>query len=270
MVVIAVPITNVDLDETNSLGFSSTPAFQSRFRGVDTTFRVLDVFKGMPANDKIVVHHYRVETEWGYPPDGPMLGDFPTGTTNRWLLYLVKDGTNRYAAVTGQVDPFLSFKPATNLPRNLMFGFPMRPPIADADPTVRHPVSIRVPTRLKIVRTADAISAEVDTNSFEPETITVGTNMATGVETEIEIYPSGQPPKDKSGSGMMGGGTTELPPVSGSWHTAKDGIPVPGKKYDVEVNLKIFETDIPPQHMWGPQSEKYKILWQRTLKQTVE
>src|SRR5215469_14106215 len=180
LIVIAMPLTNADLLETNSLGWSSGPSFQPRFRGVETAFRVLDVFKGMPANDKIVVHHYRMEPEWGCPPDGPTLRDFACPTTNRWLLYLVKDGTNRYAAVTGQIDPFLSFKIATNLPPRFMLALPLVPPIADADPAIRHPVSIRVPTRLKILRTTDTISAETDTNSLESEMITVGTNMATG------------------------------------------------------------------------------------------
>lgn len=269
LIVIATAMTNVDLDETNSLGFSGGPAFQPRFRGVDTTFRVLGALKGITANDRIVLHHYRTEPGWGSPPNGPMLVEFPSASTNRWLLFLVKDGGNRYAPVTGQIDPYLSIRSATNVPRNLMFGFPYRPPIADADPSIRYPVSIRVPTRLKVLRTADSISMDTDPNSVETETITVGTNMATGSQSDIYIYPSGQPPKDKSATGGMGGGTM-VAPVSYTWHTAQDGIPVPGKKYDVEVDLKIFETDIPPQHMWEPQSKKYKILWQRTLKETVE
>jgi hypothetical protein len=54
-------------------------------------------------------------------------------------------------------------------------------------------------------------------------------------------------------------------------HTRPDGIPLPGKKYIVEVDLAVFETDVPPQHAWQPQGSKnYKVLWQRTLKQTVE
>jgi hypothetical protein len=43
------------------------------------------------------------------------------------------------------------------------------------------------------------------------------------------------------------------------------------QKYVVEMDLTVFETDIPPQHMWHPQGSKnYKVLWQRTLRQTVE
>ena len=41
-----------------------------------------------------------------------------------------------------------------------------------------------------------------------------------------------------------------------------------GKPYVVELEFAIFETDIRPQHMWGPQSGKYKVLWNKTLRQT--
>jgi hypothetical protein len=42
------------------------------------------------------------------------------------------------------------------------------------------------------------------------------------------------------------------------------------QKYIVEMDLTVFETDIPGQHMWDPHSKNYKVLWQRTLKQIVE
>jgi hypothetical protein len=54
------------------------------------------------------------------------------------------------------------------------------------------------------------------------------------------------------------------------WHTKPDGIPLPGKKYVIEVELTIFETDVPPQHDWCPHGKNYKVLWRRTLKQTDE
>jgi hypothetical protein len=38
----------------------------------------------------------------------------------------------------------------------------------------------------------------------------------------------------------------------------------------VEMELEVFETDIPPQHDWSPQSKNYKVLWKRTLKRTVD
>jgi hypothetical protein len=48
-----------------------------------------------------------------------------------------------------------------------------------------------------------------------------------------------------------------------------DKIPQPGEKYTVKVRLSLFETDIPAQHMWSPESGKFKVLWTRTLQQAA-
>ena len=268
LIVIATPLATIDLNEINSLGFTSTATFHSRFRGEETTFRVRNVLKGMPENDRIVVHHYREELAWGSPPNGPTFVTFVSPTTNEWLLYLVKDGAKRYAPVTGQIDPYLSVKSATNLPMNFKFGFPLRPPIANADASIRYPVSVRVPTRLKILRTADTLAVETDTNSFESVIITVGTNMVTGVQSELFVYMEGEAKPANGGWGLASGLFFNLG-VS-YWHSHPDGIPLPGKKYIVETELTAFETDVPAQHMWDPQGGKYRALWRGTLKQTVE
>ena len=107
LVVLAQPISSKDLDETNSLGWPSAEPWE-RFRGVETTFKVLDALKGLPKNDRIVLHHYRFES--GAPPNGPTLISFMPGDTNKYILYLAKDGPNRYAPATGQLDPDISIK----------------------------------------------------------------------------------------------------------------------------------------------------------------
>jgi hypothetical protein len=152
---------------------------------------------------------------------------------------------------------------------NEWHGFPLLPPIAGADPSIRHPVSVHVPTKLQIERTADMLSVTIDTNGFESTNLMVGTNMVIGVQSESYIYPVREPrPAEWLNSGL-GGADFNL--GTSFWHTKQDGIPLPGKKYVVEVELSVFETDIPPQHMWSPQGSKnFKILWRRTLKQTVE
>jgi hypothetical protein len=111
LVVIGIPIKTKDLNETNSLGFSSKKLFQSRFRGVETTFKVSEMLKGTSA-DKIVLHHYREELEWGSPPNGPTLMNFDPNSTNKYVLYLAKDetNTNRYTPVAGQIDAYISIK----------------------------------------------------------------------------------------------------------------------------------------------------------------
>ncbi|MDB6024403.1 MAG: hypothetical protein JWM68_626 [Verrucomicrobiales bacterium] len=262
LIVIGSPIGTKDLDETNSLGWSQSASFRPRFRGLETTFKVLDSLKGMPANDRIVLHHYRNEIEWGSPPNAPNFISFTPNETNQLMLYLIADGTNRYAPVTGQIDPSLS---VGSVPTN-RFGYPLVPPIATANPSIRLPLVVHVPAGLKIVRTAEMLSVEVDESSLTITNLMVGTNMVTGVQSELYVYPEDErrPATGRYGLGGFNLGTSFL-------QTKPDGIPLPGKKYIVEMELKFFETDIPWQHMWHPQgSKKYKVLWQRTLKQIVE
>ena len=147
---------------------------------------------------------------------------------------------------------------------------PTLPPITNADPSIRHSVSVRVPTRLKIERTADTLSVTIDTNSFESINLTVGTNMETGVQSDWYVYPVGEARPAERGVGFSGLLDFNLGGMVNYWHTEPDGIPLPGKKYVVEMDLAAFETDIPSQHMWSPYGKNYKVLWRRTLKQTVE
>jgi hypothetical protein len=264
LVVIVSPVETKDLDETNALGWPQYGSFQTRFRGVETTFKVFDVLKGMPANDRIALHHYRFEDGWGSPPNGPTLITFTPHGTNRYLLYLVNDGTNRYAPAAGQIDPGLSVRP----PPTNSFGFPLLPPIAGADPSIRHPVSVHVPAKLQIERTADMLSVEIDKSLLEATNLMVGTNMVTGVENKTYVYPAGESRTANGRLGLSSGLDFNLGVCY--WHTKQGGIPLPGKKYVVEIDLTAFETDIPPQHDWSPHGKNYKILWQRTLKQTVK
>lgn len=157
------------------------------------------------------------------------------------------------------------------------FEFPIRPPVADADPTVRYPISVRVPTRLKVERTADMISVSLDTNSFESTNLTVGTNMVTGTLGDLYVYPVGSPRSTNStalGLGSRGAIATGLDFNLGTiyLHTVPDGIPQPGVSYEVEMDAAAFETDIPGQHFWLPMArgKKFQVLWRRTLKQVVK
>jgi hypothetical protein len=271
LVVVATPLVAKDLDETNSLGWSQSESFRPRFRGVETAFKVYDVLKGMPANDRIVLHHYRNEIEWGSPANGPGFVTFTQGSTNKLVLYLVKDGADRYAPIAGQVDSYLSIRPLPTDPtdRFFLFHMPILPPIAEADPSIRNPVSARVPTRLKVERTDDTLSVEIDTNSYVSTNLMVGTNMVTGSDSWLYVYPIGGSRPSQAQVETVGGTDCLL---AGIWHkTDRNGIPVVGKKYVVEADFIIFETDIPSQHMWMPWGSKnYQVLWRRTLKQIVE
>lgn len=146
-------------------------------------------------------------------------------------------------------------------------GFPILPPITNANPSIRLPLLVHVPTKLKIERTTDMLSVEIDQTSLAATNLTVGTNMVTGVQSEEYVFPEGEP---RPANGRYGLGGTDFNLGRSLWHTRPEGIPLPGKKYVVEVVLTVFETDVPPQHEWSPQgSRNYKVLWQRTLRQTV-
>jgi hypothetical protein len=46
----------------------------------------------------------------------------------------------------------------------------------------------------------------------------------------------------------------------------QDGIPAPGTRYVIEHDISLFEADIPPQHMWSPESSRnFRVLWERKL-----
>jgi hypothetical protein len=158
-------------------------------------------------------------------------------------------------------------------------GFPILPPITNVNPSIRCPVSIRVPTGLKIERTTHTLSVEIDTNSFESTNITVGTNMIIGVRSTCSVHladdpleghlgrPTGLLP-DRMGWGLCSGTDFNLGKMI--WNKNGDGLPLAGKKYVVKAVLAVFETDVPPQHHWNPYDKNFKILWQQTLKQKVE
>lgn len=169
--------------------------------------------------------------------------------------------------VLGGVSPAGSAA-AQNPANSLAEMFARVPPITNADPSVRHPVPVRTPTKLNIERSPDTLSVTIDTNGFDSTNFMVGANMITGVESKLLVYAEGERKPTNGGIGLEGGLTFNLG-VS-YWHAKTDNIPLPGKRYVVEMNLTAFETDIPAQHMWDPQGSKnYKVLWRRTLKQTV-
>jgi len=148
-------------------------------------------------------------------------------------------------------------------------GFPTSMPIPNANPSLRRPLLVHVPTKVKIERTADMLSIGIDNkSSLDATKLMVGTNMMTGVQSEVYVYPLGEARPAPRSEGLDSGldfnlGTQIL-------HTKPDGMPVPGVKYLVEMDLTVFETDISVGHDWEPVGKNYKVLWRRTLKQIVE
>jgi hypothetical protein len=154
-------------------------------------------------------------------------------------------------------------------------GFPEPTPSRDANPNVRQDSTAGVPEKLLLTRTADTLSITTDPASIKVETIKVGSKMFTGVESRLYVYPVGEKrPAEPRSFGYTGGSTgfaRDFNPGTSSLNLKQSGIPQPGIKYVVEMEIDFFETDIPAQHMWSPRGgEKYKVLLTKTLKQIVE
>ena len=100
LIVIGTVMKVADLDETNTSLWSGL-----KFRGVETTFNVSKVLKGEVSGRTVVLHHYSFKAQNLIPPNAPSFINLTPSDTNQYLLYLAKDGTNRFAPVSGQIDP---------------------------------------------------------------------------------------------------------------------------------------------------------------------
>jgi hypothetical protein len=137
--------------------------------------------------------------------------------------------------------------------------FPTLPPVADANPNVREKRVFRVPTRLIVERSKNKIAVSVDMDSLEQIEIPVGHKMICAFKHEFSVESRKE--KKVYSSGL--GGSANL----GAFITsALDGIPKEGEKYIVELRLILFETDIPTQHFWKPESGRYREIWSRTIR----
>jgi hypothetical protein len=97
--------------------------------------------------------------------------------------------------------------------------------------------------------------------------IMVGKKMTIGIKDEFRVYPEGDTRPvpyrtlsqgDISRSNFLNSNQT--------LSTDHDGIPAQGKRYVVEHDIILFETDLPAQHMWNPESgKKYRVLWEQKL-----
>jgi hypothetical protein len=98
LIVVGTVVKVAVLNETNT---SIWPSY--KFLGVETTFAISKILKGNTMNQTVILHHYRFDNF--EPPNAPCFVNLEPNSTNQYLLYLVKDGTNRFAPVSGQLDP---------------------------------------------------------------------------------------------------------------------------------------------------------------------
>jgi hypothetical protein len=138
--------------------------------------------------------------------------------------------------------------------------------LAGSQPTVELPM----PTRLSVQRTADSLSISYDLASLRKIRITPGESMSIGMKSELWVYIKGGQRPVRPGSigyASIQESATALWKSTTILHSVPDGIPLPGKNYIVAEDISLFETDIPPQHMWSPEGgRKYRVLWETKLK----
>jgi hypothetical protein len=149
-------------------------------------------------------------------------------------------------------------------------SFPNLPPIADADPLVRHKVVLCLPHKLRLTRADTTLAIKFDMASLQKVSVTAGKNMVMGIKDEMRVYPVGSLRPERAGDIDLSSNFDFCTTGRGSTQNLnrnEGAIPERGKKYVVEVQVTVFETDIPGQHFWQPQgSPKYRKLLSITIK----
>jgi hypothetical protein len=186
----------------------------------------------------------------------------------RKLLFLVVGAATAFPFSSGPAGE--PPRPAEKAAKSV--GFPELPPIPDADPSVRDKKAFSLPTDagLRIKRTDDEISAGVYPDRLKSVELGVGKNMVVGFKHEIFVYREDKLVKFHPGGMQSPPDGVSYSTLAYSFKRGTDKIPRQGEKYRVEVRLSLFETDIPTQHFWRPESGKYKVLWTKTMKQEVK
>ena len=141
------------------------------------------------------------------------------------------------------------------------------PPITNADPSIRHPVAIQIPIRLKVALRDDWLIYGFD--EVQTTNIMVGHNMVTGVDCEahMDCDGVGHPLFLERGPDDLIGTFTNRYNMEGRLKALLEN----GTNCVFEYQVTVFETDIPGQHHWQPKSGKlYKVLWTRTFRKTLK
>ena len=134
--------------------------------------------------------------------------------------------------------------------------FPAPPPVADADPAAVHPEVVRVPKAIVVTPGPDRLEARWDMTSLEDVTLEVGSKMILGTEVEYRVYRDG----DEAGQSYA------MTLTSATEFRAADVELFPGFRSErIDARVTIFQTDIPPQHMWSPTSGRYAVLCRRVI-----
>ncbi len=110
-------------------------------------------------------------------------------------------------------------------------------------------------------------SLKVSFPALATTNLMVGQKMVTGMMREDTFYQNAI--AHPAGTSLQGGGL-EFDSTTNAFTLKPELVPEPGQEFIFEHRVTFFETDIPTQHMWSPQSGKhYRVLWTQTFKHMV-
>jgi hypothetical protein len=139
--------------------------------------------------------------------------------------------------------------------------FPDYGRVEGANPNLTHNETFSIPSRLIVRCDATHAWAKPDVSSRENVTLPIGQKMILGLHAVNELRPQGRPTVllGEGRSSMGEGRSGEVHSVSlDEVHSVR-----PNSSRQVIMRAEIFETDMPPQHLWQPQGPKYRVLWQK-------
>lgn len=144
------------------------------------------------------------------------------------------------------------------------------PPSSDAGASVPDTVvlSLRVPAGLSVARALDTLTVGVDPDTLGVTELKAHAGMTRGVEARAHVMARGGERVVAERSALTPG--TDFAVATVTWSAGKDGVPLTGTRYVVEVELVLFETDVPPSDAWDPRAGRFEALWTRTLRQAEE
>lgn len=135
----------------------------------------------------------------------------------------------------------------------------------------RKPVKFEIPTKLGVTRSHDKVTISARPDSTESVWLSIDPAMSTGMRTEVRVYASNAPrPAQPDGIELKSG--TDFASIGEEMLNREDhDFPTPGKEFVIEMDLSIFETEVPPQHMWNPMmGSNYKTIWHGVITQTIQ
>jgi hypothetical protein len=92
--------------------------------------------------------------------------------------------------------------------------------------------------------------------------------MVLGLKNELLVSRADGPEVAVS-HGLQGWDEQATPRQPNGLQIRYADIAGPQDRQTIALRLTLFETDIPAQHHWAPETGKYKVLWMVTLRATV-